>query len=156
MGHALSCKHQRCSKNTRGFTLIELLLAITIVGLILSFSVSAWLSMKNSQQISTTAILIKTTAQCLESYVIHSGKIPPLEYFEKHCMRQDPWGNNLIYENTGDDLEIAKATPRTYRDDSGDHPDAAWIITSLGLIEPGNWYQRQAFGIALLAMTCAK
>ena len=132
MGHILSCRHWHCGKNTQGFTLIELLLVITLIGLILSFSVSAWLSMKRSQQISTTAVLIKTAAQCLESYTIHSGKIPPQAYFNDHCSRLDPWGNTLRYENNGDDREIAKVTPKTYRDESGSHPDAAWIINSLG------------------------
>ncbi len=132
MCHARYYRHPRFSKNNHGFTLIELLLVITIVGLILSFSVSAWLSMKSSQQISSTTVLIKTAAQCLESYVIHSGKIPPQAYFIAHCSHLDPWGNTLGYENNGDDREIAKVTTRTYRDENGDHPDAAWIITSFG------------------------
>ena len=41
-------------------------------------------------------------------------------------------GNTLCYENNGDDREIAKVTPKTYRDESGSHPDAAWIINSSG------------------------
>lgn len=127
-----SCRQVSCSKKNHGFTLIELLLAITIVGLILSFSVTAWLSMKSSQQISSTAVLLKTAAQCLESYVVHSGKIPPQTYFIAHCRRLDPWGNNLFYENNGDDREIAKVTTKSYRDGNGDHPDAAWIIGSPG------------------------
>lgn len=132
MGQALSFRHQRCGTDTRGFTLIELLLVITVVGLILSFSVTAWLSMKRSQQISTTAVLLKTAAQCLKSYVIHSGTIPPQDYFIAHCRRRDPWGSDLSYENTADNREITQVTTKTYRNESGDHPDAAWIITSPG------------------------
>ena len=124
--------HPICLANKKGFTLVEILLVVTIVGLILSFSVAAWLSMKSSQQISSTATLLKTASQCLDSYVIHSGKIPPQAYYIAHCSRLDPWGNILQYANNGDDREIANVTTRTFRDEIGDHPDAAWIIVSFG------------------------
>ena len=125
-------RHPISFADQKGFTLVELLLVVTVIGLILSFSVTAWLSMKSSQQISSTATLLKTASQCLESYVIHSGKIPPQAYYIAHCSRVDPWGNILQYDNIGDDREIANVTTRTFRDLVGNHPDAAWIITSFG------------------------
>lgn len=115
-----------------GFSLFELLLVITIVGLILSFSVSAWLSMKSSQRVSATATRIQTATNCLENYVIHSGTIPPRSYFAAHCAGTDSWGSQLVYENNGDDIAIAGVTSKTFRDEFGDHPDAAWLVASFG------------------------
>lgn len=118
--------------DNRGFTLLENLLVITIVGLLLSFSVTAWQTIKSSQQISSTVTLLKTASQCLESYVIHSERIPPASYFIAHCSRLDPWGNAILYENNGDNQEVANVISKTLKDKSGDHPDAAWIVTSFG------------------------
>ena len=121
----------RCS-GEGGLTLIEILLAITIVGLILGYGLTAWLSMKSSQQVSAAATIVKTASECLENYVILSGKIPPQSFFAAHCAALDPWRQNLIYENSGDNQEIASVVSRTFRDENGDHPDAAWIIVSTG------------------------
>lgn len=128
---------KRCVRRTGlwdevGLTLIEMLLAITIIGLILSYGLTAWLSMKSSQQISAAATIVKMASECLENYVILSGKIPPQSFFAAHCVVLDPWQNQLIYENNGDDQEIASVVAKTFRDENGDHPDAAWIIASTG------------------------
>ena len=116
----------------QGFTLIELAMVITVVGLLLSFSVSSWMSMRTSQQISAANATLTTAARCLTSYVIHSEKIPPHAYFTEHCTAKDPWGQNIIYYNNGDDRPIAAVTTKIVRDMNGDHPDAAWLLISSG------------------------
>ncbi|WP_169309235.1 type II secretion system protein [Desulforhopalus sp. IMCC35007] len=116
----------------RGFTLIELALVITIMGLLLSFGLVAWMSMKTSQQISAVKTTLTSVSDCLSNYVIHSGTIPPQAYFTRHCAVLDPWGNSIIYYNTGDNQEVSAVTTKTLRDETGDHPDTAWILASGG------------------------
>lgn len=119
--------------NNHGFTIIELALVITVIGLLLSFGISAWMSMKTSQQISAANATLKTVTNCLINYTIHSGTIPPQSYFTKHCVVSDPWGKNIVYYNNGDNREISTVTTKIVRDSTGDHPDASWILISSGL-----------------------
>lgn len=121
------------NSNDHGFTLIELALVITVIGLLLSFGISAWMSMKTSQQISAANATLKTVSNCLINYTIHSGTIPPQAYFTKHCVASDPWGESIVYYNNGDDQEISLVTTKIVTDATGDHPDAAWILVSSGL-----------------------
>ena len=116
----------------RGFTLIELAMVITVIGLLLSFATASWMSMKTSQQISAANTTLKTASHCLVNYTIHSGTVPPQAYFSSHCNTRDPWGENIVYYNNGDNLNISSVTTKIMRDDSGDHPDAAWILVSRG------------------------
>lgn len=126
-------RHPEITFNDRGFTILELALVITVIGLLLSFGISAWMSMKTSQQISAANATLKTVTNCLINYSIHSATIPPQSYFTKHCVASDPWGTNIVYYNNGDDQEISTVTTKTVRDATGDHPDAAWILVSGGL-----------------------
>lgn len=121
------------NSNNHGFTLIELALVITVIGILLSFGISAWMSMKTSQQISAANATLKTVSNCLINYTIHSGTIPPQAYFTKHCVASDPWGENVVYYNNGDDQEISLVTTKITTDSTGDHPDTAWILVSSGL-----------------------
>jgi prepilin-type N-terminal cleavage/methylation domain-containing protein len=123
---ALEDHHQQ------GFTLIELALVIAVMGLLLSFGVVAWMSMKTSQQVSAVKTTLTSVSNCLSNYVIHSGTIPPQTYYTKHCSVLDPWGNSIIYYNTGDNQDVSAVTTKTLRDENGDHPDAAWILASSG------------------------
>lgn len=116
----------------QGFTLIELAFVITVMGLLLSFSVVAWMSMKTSQQLSAAKTTLTSVSNCLSNYVIHSGTIPPQAYFTLHCVKQDPWGENIIYYNNGDNQKVSAIIAKIFRDESGDHPDAAWILASSG------------------------
>lgn len=116
----------------QGFTLIELAMVITVVGFLLSFGVTSWMSMKTSQQISAANAALRTAARCLTGYVIHSEKIPPHAYFTEHCTDKDPWGQDIIYYNNGDDRLISTVTTKIVRDMNGDHPDAAWLLVSSG------------------------
>jgi len=118
--------------NQRGFTLVEIALVITVIGLILSFGVSAWMSMKTSQQISATETTLKTVASCLSNYVIHSGKTPPQDYFSNKCVETDSWGQSIVFYNIGDNIELTIATSKKVRDDDGDHPDGLWVLVSSG------------------------
>ena len=75
---------------------------------------------------------MRRASTCLENYVILSGKIPPVSYFRSYCDSPDPWRNQLIYENNGDDVTVQMVSTRSFRDLNGTHPDAAWIIASTG------------------------
>ncbi|MFT5700359.1 MAG: prepilin-type N-terminal cleavage/methylation domain-containing protein [Desulforhopalus sp.] len=121
------------SHDQKGFTLIELAMVVTAMGLLLSFGIVSWMSMKTSQQISAANTTLQTVSTCLINYVIHSGTIPPQAYFTNHCTKKDPWGNNIVYYNNGDNQTISTVTTKTVRDASGDHPDTAWILVSSGL-----------------------
>ena len=46
--------------------------------------------------------------------------------------------------------------PKPIRDESGDHPDAAWIITSFGPDRTRNFLSSATFGIVQQEMTFAK
>lgn len=116
----------------QGFTLIELSMVIAVVGLLLSFGVTSWMSMKTSQQIAAANATLRTAARCLTGYVIHSEKIPPHTYFTTHCTAKDPWGQNIIYYNNGDNRPITGVTTKIVRDMNGDHPDGAWLLVSSG------------------------
>jgi len=116
-----------------GFTLVELALVLTVVGLLLTFGTSAWMSMKTSQQISAAETALKTASSCLSNYVIHSGKTPPQAYFTRHCRETDPWGEDLLYYNNGDGLDTTIAPTKVVRDSEGDHPDAIWLVVSSGI-----------------------
>ncbi|MCP3890159.1 MAG: prepilin-type N-terminal cleavage/methylation domain-containing protein [Desulfobulbaceae bacterium] len=118
--------------DTRGFTLVELMIVLIIIGLLIGFSFISWISMKDSQKLSAAKTTIRTASECLTSFVIHSEKIPPQSYFFSQCNRTDPWGNNLIYENNGDNLEVAASSTKSFRDNSGVYPDATWVVVSLG------------------------
>lgn len=119
-------------KNTTGFTLVEMTMVLVVVGLVIGFGYTAWLSMKNSQQISAVKTTLRTVSECLTNYVLHSEQLPPQTYFTTRCRQTDPWGNSLLYENTGDNVNIALINPKTFRDSGGDFPDGAWMIISLG------------------------
>ena len=123
---------QRIDLDELGFTLVELSLVIVVIGLLLGFGITAWMSMKTSQQISATTTTLKTAASCLSKYVIHSEQTPAQTYFSKRCVDVDPWGQDIIYYNNGDNQEISSATTKTVRDGDGDHPDALWMIVSSG------------------------
>jgi len=118
--------------NSSGISLLEMIFAIAVVGLLLGFGLTSWFAMKSSQQINAAGTIVRNGSTCLENYVIHSGKIPPVSYFTAHCAASDPWHNQLIYENTGDDTAIAAVLTRTFKDINGIHPDAAWIVASFG------------------------
>lgn len=120
------------STNKKGFTILELAVVLTVIGLIIGFGVTAWISTKNSQQVSTVRTVLKISSECLMSYVIHSEETPPLSYFNKKCDATDPWGNSLLYENTGDNVKVANIVSKTFRDSNGDKPDAAWIVYTTG------------------------
>ncbi len=126
------CSTVRYFGSKGGFTLFELLLVITIFGIIVSIGVTAWFSMRTSQQISSTVTFLKTASKCMENYVIHSRKITPQSYFLSNCSRLDPWGNAIMYQNSGDDQNVASAATKIFRDENGDHPDTVWIMTSFG------------------------
>ncbi|BHH84485.1 type II secretion system protein [Desulforhopalus sp. 52FAK] len=116
----------------RGFTLVEIALVITVIGLLLTFGLSAWMSMKTSQQISATLTTLKTSSSCLGNYVIHSATVPPQTYFAKNCTETDAWGRDIVYYNNGDDIELTSASTKTVRDSDGDHPDGLWLLVSSG------------------------
>lgn len=119
-------------KNNNGFTILELAVVLVVIGLLISFGVVAWISMKNSQQVSTSRTLLRIASDCLTTYVIHSEQIPPQAYFTSKCASNDPWGNSLLYENSGDNVRVDTVVAKTFRDGSGDYPDAAWIVYSTG------------------------
>lgn len=123
---------KRTESDHQGFTLIELSMVITVIGLLLSFGITSWMSMKTSQQISAANTTLKTVSNCLINYVIHSGTIPPQAYFSKHCSASDPWGENIVYYNSGDSQKISSLTTRTVTDENGSHIDAAWVLVSSG------------------------
>lgn len=125
-------EHQTMPHNAAGFTLIELAFAITVIGFLLSFGVTAWMSMKTTHQISATETTLKSASSCLSNYVIHSGVTPPQAYFTNSCSDTDSWGEKIIYYNNGDGLQLLSATTKTVRDRDGDHPDALWVIVSSG------------------------
>lgn len=118
--------------NIHGFTIIELAMVITVMGLLLSFGITSWMSMKTSQQISAANATLKTVSNCLINYSIHSATIPPQTYYTKHCIKSDPWGENIVYYNNGDNQKIPLAITKTARDATGDHPDTAWLLVSGG------------------------
>lgn len=120
------------TKSKAGFTLVEMAIVITVFGLLLSFVTVAWMSMKSSQQVSSTATVLQTVTNCLQDYVIHSKAIPPQSYFNQHCADTDPWGSNILYFNNGDDVEVSAVIPKTVRDANGDHADGAFIVVSPG------------------------
>lgn len=117
---------------SKGFSLLEMTFILVIIGMIAGFGLSAWTSMKYSQQISASRTRLRIAAECLSQYVLHSERIPPTSYFQNRCAAKDAWGSELIYENSGDDLEISTVPTRTYRDDTGSSPDAVWILVSPG------------------------
>lgn len=123
---------QTIGTNNHGFTLIELAIVITVIGLLLSFAITSWMSMKTSQQISAANATLKTVSNCLINYSIHSGTIPPQTYFTKYCIKSDPWGKNISYYNNGDNQNISLVTTKITRDATGDHPDTAWLLVSGG------------------------
>ncbi len=118
--------------DNKGFTLLEISLILVVLGLLLSFVSVAWLSMKNSQQISSAKIVLETVTSCLQDYVIHSRTIPPQGYFTQYCADNDPWGNAVLYYNNGDNQDITAVVSKTLRDGSNDYPDAAFIVVSPG------------------------
>lgn len=124
---------QSTGTNNHGFTIIELAMVITVMGLLLSFSIASWMSMKTSQQISAANAALKTVSNCLINYAIHSGTIPPQTYYTRHCIASDPWGENIVYFNNVDNQEIPLVTTKIARDATGDHPDTAWLLVSGGL-----------------------
>lgn len=115
-----------------GFTLLEMTMVLIVVGLIIGFGFTAWMSMKSSQQISAAKTTLRTGSECLVSYVLHSERIPPQTYFSGNCSIADPWGNSLLYENSGDNVSVDAIIAKTFRDNSGDFPDAAWLVVSKG------------------------
>ncbi len=115
-----------------GFTLVEMAIVITVVGILLSFITVSWMSMKSTQQISSAKTVLETVSSCLVNYVIHSETIPPQSYFTQYCADTDPWGNAIIYYNSGDDQKIAAVVTKTVRDANGDHADSAFIVVSPG------------------------
>lgn len=127
-------KPQTIGSNDNGFTLIELALVITVIGLLLSFGISAWMSMKTSQQISAANTALKTLSNCLINYTIHSGTIPPQAFFTKHCVASDPWGKKIVYyHNIADEnKKISLVTTKVVKDATGDHSDTVWILVSSG------------------------
>jgi len=116
-----------------GFSLLELTIVIAVIGMLLGFGITAWFSVKSSQQIMVAATVVRNASECLENYVVLSGKIPPVSFFTEHCAVADPWHNQLLYENVGDDSAIQDVVPKTFEDTNGSHPDAAWIVASAGL-----------------------
>jgi len=116
-----------------GFSLLELTIVITVIGVLLGFGISAWFSVKSSQQVTVAATVVRTASECLENYVILTGKIPPVSFFTERCTVADPWHNQLLYENVGDDTELKTVVPKTFKDEYGRHPDAVWIIASGGM-----------------------
>lgn len=118
--------------NATGFTLIELAFAITVIGLLLSFGVTAWMSMKTTHQISATKTTLQSASSCLANYVLHSEVTPPQAYFTSKCSDTDSWGENIVYYNNGDGIQLTSATSKTVRDEVGDHPDALWLVVSAG------------------------
>ncbi len=118
--------------NAAGFTLIELAFAITVIGLLLSFGISSWMSMKTTHQISATNTTLQSASSCLSNYVIHSGVTPPQAYFTSRCSDTDSWGEKVIFYNNGDGQQLTSTGTKTVRDRDGDHPDALWLLVSSG------------------------
>lgn len=128
----MSAFFRQTYRDSSGVTLLEMTFVLIVVGIMLGFGTVAWQSMKSSQKISAAKTILRTEELCLKNFVLHSETVPPTSYFTSRCNSNDPWGNELIYENSGDSDSIKAITPRILRDEFGDHPDAAWILVSFG------------------------
>jgi prepilin-type N-terminal cleavage/methylation domain-containing protein len=137
---------KRGKSRSAGFTLIEMSVVILIIGLIMGISVSAWVSMKDSQEYAKVKTQLAVANDCLLGQAITSESLPSKSWFERYCQTIDPWGTPLEYENscgTGDETcqfdKIDNTTPEKRFKPStsvttGETglPGAVWLISSNG------------------------
>ncbi len=139
--------HHSQTDREAGFTLIELSVVLLVIGLILGVSITAWLSMRTSQQFIKAEAQLERAEACLLEGVITSGKIPPPAWFQQNCQVVNPWGYPLEYSNSCTVASrgcavrsqsappFAEATPRSFTEYSAvgtptTSPDAVWIVHS--------------------------
>ncbi|WP_432695490.1 type II secretion system major pseudopilin GspG [Marinobacterium sp. YM272] len=113
-------RKQSAKRGIAGFTLLELLVVLVILGLLASLVGPQVLRHVGSSKTKTAALQIQELGAALDLYRLEVGRYPTTQqglealvqqpsgttnwngpYLSKSVVRQDPWGNDYIYQAPG-------------------------------------------------------
>ena len=111
-----SCIRRR--RQSAGFTLLELLVVLAILGMIAAFAGPRVFKALGGAQSDSARIQIENLSGGIDLYRLEVGKYPPSldalveapsgedkwngPYLKKKKIPKDPWGNDFVYKQPGD------------------------------------------------------
>jgi general secretion pathway protein G len=109
-------KQNKNKQFKKAFSLMELMVVIIILGLLASFVLPSLTGKGEEAKQKLTCVQMKSISTALKMYKIDNSAYPSTQegfkhladkdYFEDKKVPKDPWGQDYIYTNSGDSIEI--------------------------------------------------